>query len=241
MIKEFLGLNEIGWQVFLGNLFGAIAFHIIFFGSIAALYFLFGKKALNSLQEFADKLMKRWYNMEKIIQELNNKIKEIAQSEEIDTQKLTELINTRDRLKTLSITNVTQLQSFNTGFNRGLNVGGVQTFPAIGMHQTNSIYDSLMDVANVYLKNQAKQFEDKDKIHISIHDLIFYHNFVNKLENSHDMDTELERLDTKSEIEYLIMKELKTIIIKEKNRKKEENNTEKDEIIDTTPEDINKP
>lgn len=155
--------------------------------------------------------------MENILKEINLKIKEIAQSEEIDTQRLTELINIRDRLKGYNVTRISQVQGFNAQ--------PVPSYPVPGnmrQQQGNTFYDSITDIANVYLKNQTKQSETKN-----INDLIYYHIFISKLEPSADDETNTERLETKNDIEFLIMKEFKNIINERKNK-------EKDKIIETT-------
>lgn len=157
--------------------------------------------------------------MENILKEINLKIKEIAQSEEIDTQKLTELINTRDRLKGYNTTNVAQVQGFNTL--------PVSAYPVLGnmrQHQGNGLYDSITDIANVYLKNQTKQIEGKN-----IHDLIYYHEFISKLEPSADMITTTERFEIKNGIEELIMEEFKNTINERKNKEKQK---EENKIIE---------
>ncbi len=155
--------------------------------------------------------------MENILKEINIKIKEIAQSEEIDTQKLTELISMRDKLKGYNTTNVSQIQGFNTQ--------PVSTYPILGnmrQNQGNSLYDSVTDIANVYLKNQAKQFETKN-----VNDLIYYHKFISELETSADMTITNKRFEIKNEIEDLIMKEFKNTINERKNK-------DKDKILETT-------
>jgi len=151
--------------------------------------------------------------MENILKEINLKIKEIAQSEEIDTNRLTELINVRDRLKSYNITSVSQVQ--------GLSVP-VQPTQGFGMrqHQNNSIYDTLTDIANVYLKNQTKQFD-----HRNVNDLMCYHKFISKLEDSSDIIINTERVKIKNNIEELIMNEFKNIIHEKKNK-------EEDKIIE---------
>lgn len=181
--------------------------------------------------------------MEKIIKEINDKIREITQSEEIDTQKLTELINTRDRLKSYSTTSVVQIQGF------GNNAAIPAIPPPFQMHRNSSIYDGMVDVAEKLLKVQSDKIESKNKT--SIHDLMFYHKFVSELplsinkEESNDKFKikiltnkviDDERFDIKEGIEQLIIKELKNIINKEKN-------LEKDKILETTSEikDIEKP
>lgn len=167
--------------------------------------------------------------MEKILKEINARIKEIAQSEEINTQELTELINIRDRLKGYNTTSIAQVQGFNTGNNL--------TFPAPvarfggGLHQVNSTFDGIMDIANIFFKNQAEQLKNRDDT--NIHELISYHMFISKLEPSPDEITNTERFETKNEIENLIMKEFKNIITKEKNKEK---NIEENKILETTAE-----
>lgn len=163
--------------------------------------------------------------MEKILKEINARIKEIAQSEEINTQELTELINIRDRLKGYNTTSIAQVQGFNTGNNIVTPaMTPVMTNPRFGIHQNNSILDTVTDVANMVLKNQAKQFEIRN-----INDLINYHGFISVLKSSDDETTNNERSKIKNDIEDLIMKEFKNII----NEKK---NAEKDKILDTTAE-----
>ena len=152
--------------------------------------------------------------MENILKEINLEIKRIAQSEEIDTQRLTELINIRDRLKGYNTTSIAQVQGFNAP---------VQPVPILGnirQNQGNMFTDSLTDVANMFLKNSAKQIEFKN-----INDLIYYHKFIFELEPSADEETNTERLETKNDIEFLIMKEFKNIINERKNK-------EKDKIIE---------
>ena len=154
--------------------------------------------------------------MENILKEINAKIKEIVQNEEIDTQRLTELISMRDRLKGYNITNISQVQGFNAQ--------PVPAYPVlenIRQHQGNSIYDSVTDIANVYLKNQTKQFETKN-----INDLIYYHKFISELEPSTDIITSTERFEIKCGIENIIMNEFKNII---KDAKHKENN----QVIET--------
>ena len=161
--------------------------------------------------------------MENILKEINLEIKKIAQSEEIDTQRLTELINIRDRLKGYATTNIAQVQGFNAQ--------PVPTYPVLGnmrQHQGNSVYDSIVDIANVYLKNQTKQLNDKNNI--NIHDLMFYYKFITEL--GYRVDDE-KTFKIKEDIEQLIMKELENIINREKN-------IEKDKIIETTLEVKNK-
>ena len=156
--------------------------------------------------------------MENILKEINLEIKRIAQSEEIDTQRLTELINIRDRLKGYNTTSISQVQGFNMP---------VQPTPVLGnmrQHQGNSVYDSIVDIANVYLKNQTKQLNDKNNI--NIHDLMFYYKFITEL--GYRVDDE-KTFKIKEDIEQLIMKELENIINREKN-------IEKDKILDTTSE-----
>lgn len=153
--------------------------------------------------------------MEAILKEINLEIKKIAQSEEIDTQKLTELINIRDRLKSQSITSISQVQGFNP-------IPQVPAYPALGGMRTNHFSDSIMDIANMVLKNTSKQIDNKN-----INDLIHYHKFISELEPSLDQKTNTERLKTKNDIEFLIMKEFKNIINERKNK-------EKDKIIETT-------
>ena len=152
--------------------------------------------------------------MENILKEINLKIKEIAQSEEIDTQRLTELINMRDRLKGFNTTSISQVQGFNQQS---------MVMPAVPQFRpNNSVYDSVMDVANIYLKNQAKQIDNK-----SVYDLIYYHKFISELEPPIDQETNTERFEIKNDIEQLIIKEFKNIINKRKDK-------EKDKIIETT-------
>lgn len=163
--------------------------------------------------------------MEKILKEINARIKEIAQSEEINTQELTELINTRDRLKGYNTTSIAQVQGFNMDNNIVTPaMTPVMTNPRFGIHQNNSILDTVTDVANIVLKNQAKQFEIRN-----INDLINYHGFISVLKPSDDEITNNERSEIKNGIENLIMKEFKNII----NEKK---NAEKDKILETTAE-----
>ena len=158
--------------------------------------------------------------MEKIIEELNSEIRKIAQSEEIDTQKLTELVSTRNRLKAYKTTSVTQIQGFNNPI--------TPTFPALGnVAIGNSIFDGMKDLAEIYFKNQIEQL--KNKSNINIHDLAFFHRFISELESSECQETNNERIEIKGGIEQLIIKEFKNIINKEKNK-------EKDKILDTTAE-----
>lgn len=156
--------------------------------------------------------------MENILKEINAKIKEIAQSEEIDTQKLTELINMRDRLKGYNTTSISQVQGFNQ---LAMPVPNAPFNPPIFGTNRNSIYDSIIDVANIFLKNSQKQIENKN-----VNDLIYYHKFISELESSMDQETNTERFETKNDIEFLIMKEFKNII-------KERKDKEKDKIIET--------
>ena len=159
--------------------------------------------------------------MENILKEINVKIKEIVQSEEIDTQKLTELINIRDRLKGYNTTSIAQVQGFNNPMQP------VPAYPVLGgmrQHQGNNVYDSLTDMANMYLKNQTKQIEDRN-----VNDLIYYHKFISELESSTDMITTTKRCEIKEKLETLILNEF-TIQISKRNDK------DKDKIIETTSE-----
>ncbi len=160
--------------------------------------------------------------MEKILEEINNEIRKVAQSEEIDIQKLTGLINTRDRLKSYTTVSVAQIQEFN---------GSIRpTFPAFrNMATENSIFDSMRDLAEIYSKSLTEHLKNKNDT--NIHDLIFYHNFISKLEPSRDTLSSInhDRLETQNNIELLIMKELKSLINKE-------NNKEKVKILDITTE-----
>ncbi len=156
--------------------------------------------------------------MENILKEINTKIKEIAQSEEIDTQKLTELINIRDRLKGFSTTSISQVQGFN---NPVQPVPAYPIFNGIGNNR-NSLSDSIMDVANIFLKNSSKQLESK-----SVNDLIHYHRFISELESSTDMQTTSKRCEIKEKLETLILDEF-IIQINKRN--------DKDKIIETTSE-----
>ncbi len=161
--------------------------------------------------------------MENILKEINLKIKEIAQSEDIDTQRLTELINIRDRLKGYNTTSISQVQGFNQGVHQGYN--NIPVTPVLGgmrQHQGNSVYDSLIDMANIHLKNSAKQIENK-----SVNDLIYYHKFISELEPSTDMITTTKRFEIKEKLENLILDEF-TIQISKKNDK------DKDKILDIT-------
>ena len=148
--------------------------------------------------------------MENILKEINLEIKKIAQSEEIDTQRLTELINIRDRLKGYNITNISQVQGFNAQ--------PVPNYPVTGMrqHQGNSFSDSLSDVANLFLKTTSKQIEDRN-----VKDLIYYYKFISELESSIDEITNIEKSEIKNDIEKLIMKEFKNIISEKKNKDKD--------------------
>ncbi len=154
--------------------------------------------------------------MEKILEEINNEIKKIAQSEEIDTQKLTELINSRDRLKAYNTTSVSQISGFNNPI--------TPTFPALGNRATgNGMFDGIMDLFEMYSKSQMEQLKIKNNV--SIHDLIYYHRFISESINYHETDNEI--FEIKGGIEQLIMKELKNLINKE-------NNKEKDKILEAT-------
>jgi len=153
--------------------------------------------------------------MENILKEINLEIKKIAQSEEIDTQRLTELISMRDRLKGYNITNISQVQGFNAEPLPAYNVLG-----NVRQNQGNMFTDSLIDMANLYFKNEVKTIDEK-----KVHELISYHIFISKLEPSADEETNTERLETKNDIEFLIMKEFKNIINERKNK-------EKDKIIE---------
>lgn len=154
--------------------------------------------------------------MENILKEINLEIKKIAQSEEIDTQKLTELINTRDRLKGYNTTSISQVQGFNNP------IQPVPAYPIFGGMRHNSISDSLIDVANMFLKNSSKQLENK-----SVNDLIYYHKFISELEPSTDMLTTTKRCEIKEKLEILILDEF-IIQISKRNDKN------KDKIIETT-------
>ncbi len=161
--------------------------------------------------------------MEKILEEINNEIKKIAQSEEIDTQKLKELINMRDRLKSYHTTNVSQIQGFEENVVNLSNnhIVANPVLPTYRMHRNNSIFDGVMDVANIILKNQTEQLKNRD---MNTHDLIFYHNFIKGLDYQENPN---EKIKVKKDIEQLIMKELKSLINKE-------NNKEKDKMLETT-------
>ncbi len=155
--------------------------------------------------------------MENILKEINSKIKEITQSEEIDTQRLMELVTVRDRLKGYNTTTISQVQGFNAQ--------PVPAHPVLGVmrqHQGNSVYDSLTDMANMYLKNQTKQLDGKD-----INELMYYHKFISELEPSTDMITTTKRFEIKEKLENLILDEF-TIQISKRN--------DKDKIIETTSE-----
>lgn len=157
--------------------------------------------------------------MENILKEINLEIKKIVQSEEIDTQRLTELINIRDRLKGYNTTSISQVQGFNNPMQP------VPAYPVLGgmrQHQGNSIYDSLTDMANMYLKNQSKQIEGKDT-----YELMSYYKFISELEPSTDMTTTLKRCEIKEKLETLILDEF-TIQISKRNEK------DKDKIMDIT-------
>lgn len=156
--------------------------------------------------------------MENILKEINVEIKKIVSSEEIDTQKLIELINIRDRLKGYDITNVSQLQEFN----QVPTSAPIGAYPIHHTHRNNSSYDTVMDIANVFLKYQTKQIDNKN-----INDLIHYHKFISELEPSTEIETMTERFEIKNDIEELIMKEFKIIIDERKNK-------EKDRIINTS-------
>ena len=160
--------------------------------------------------------------MENILKEINLEIKKIAQSEEIDTQRLTELISIRDRLKGYNVTSIAQVQGFNTQ--------PVPVYPVLGnmgQHQGNGLYDSIIDVANVFLKNSSKQLEVRN-----VNDLIHYYKFIYELEMSTETEINNERLEIKNDIEKLIMKEFKNTI---NERKSKENQQEKDKIIEVQP------
>ncbi len=58
MIQEMLGLDSLGYQVFLGGLYGSIAFHIMFFGGIGLMYILFGKTAVNEIKSWIESKVK---------------------------------------------------------------------------------------------------------------------------------------------------------------------------------------
>jgi len=153
--------------------------------------------------------------MENILKEINAKIKEIVQSEEIDTQKLTELISMRDRLKGYNVTSIAQVQGFNTQ--------PVPAYPILGdtrQHQNNSMFDSLTDIANVILKQQINKHNGT-----FINDLIYYYKFISELEMSTETEINNERLEIKNDIEQLIMKEFKNTINERKSK-------EKDKIIE---------
>ena len=66
------------------------------------------------------------------------------------------------------------------------------------------------------------------KNNVNIHDLAFYHRFISELEPSEYKEDDEKRLEIKEGIEQLIMKELKNIISKEKNKEK---NAEKEKIF----------
>jgi len=160
--------------------------------------------------------------MENILKEINAKIKEIVQCEEIDTQKLTELISMRDRLKGYNVTSIAQVQGFNTQ--------PVPAYPILGnmrQHQNNSMFDGLTDIANVILKQQINKHNGT-----FINDLIYYYKFISDLEMSTETEINDERLEIKNNIEQLIMKEFKNNI---NERKSKENQQEKDKIIEVQP------
>jgi len=157
--------------------------------------------------------------MENILKEINAKIKEIVQSEEIDTQKLTELISMRDRLKGYNVTSISQVQGFNAQ--------PVPVYPVLGnmgQHQNNSVFDSLTDVANIILKQQMNKHNGT-----FINDLIYYYKFISDLEMTTEKEINDERFEIKKEMEQLIIKDFKKIINERKNK---ENQQEKDKIIE---------
>ena len=160
--------------------------------------------------------------MEKILEEINNEIKKTAQSEEIDTQKLTELIETRNRLKAYNTGSVSQIQGFNNPI--------YPTFPALGnIAVGNSIFDGMRDLAEMYFKSQTEQLKNKNNV--NIFDLAFYHRFISDLNPIPEKINDYKKV--KDGIEELIIKEFKNII---EEKKLEQNNTEKDKILETTVE-----
>ncbi len=152
--------------------------------------------------------------MENILKEINLEIKKIVQSEDIDTQRLTELINIRDRLKGYNTTSISQVQGFNNPMQ------AVPAYPIFGQQRGNSLNDSIMDVANIFLKNSSKQLESKN-----VNDLIYYHKFISELEPSTDIITTIKRSEIKEKLEILILDEF-TIQISKRNNK------DKDKIIE---------
>ena len=157
--------------------------------------------------------------MENILKEINAKIKEIVQCEEIDTQKLTELISMRDRLKGYNVTSIAQVQGFNTQ--------PVPVYPVLGdtrQHQNSSVFDSLTDVANIILKQQMNKHNGT-----FINDLIYYYKFISDLEMTTEKEINDERFEIKKEMEQLIINDFKKIINERKNK---ENQQEKDKIIE---------
>lgn len=164
--------------------------------------------------------------MENILKEIDLKIKEIASNKEIDTQKLQELIYTRNRLKGYITTSISQIQGFNDNHIITPNNLPIQTFQ--GVQRNNTIYDIIMDMANIHLKNQTKQFENRN-----INDLIYYHKFISELNPSTDKETNNERFEIKNEIEELILKEFRNTINERKIKNKEQEIQEKDKIIET--------
>ena len=155
--------------------------------------------------------------MENILKEINAKIKEIVQSEEIDTQKLTELISIRDRLKGYNTTSIAQVQGFNAE--------PLPAYHGLGnmrQNQVNSVFDSLTDVANVILKQQMNKHNGT-----FINDLIYYYKFISDLEMTTEKEINDERFEIKKEMEQLIINDFKKTINERKNK---ENQQEKDKI-----------
>lgn len=162
--------------------------------------------------------------MIKILKEINEKIREIAQSEEINTSELIELINIRDKLMSFVTVRVGQIPDFNIRNNFGVPdvtpvTPAAVAFPNLGTHQANTIYDSMLDVANVFLKSRKEEVDKKDDI--SVHDLIIYYGFISELSLSVDKINNDDKSEIKRGIEHLIVKKLKNIIDKDKEKDKE--------------------
>jgi len=173
--------------------------------------------------------------MENILKEINEEIKKVALSDDIDTSELTELITIRDRIKNLSITSTTQIQSFNPNF--PVMATAAPNLFGGNQHRQNSVYDSMFDLAEIYIKQQDKQLNTKKQP--SMHDLMFYHKFICDLKIFYDNNSlfdndslcQIDILEIKKGIENIITQQLKNIISENKNK-------EKDKIIEMNPDDI---
>lgn len=116
--------------------------------------------------------------MQNILDELKIEIRKVSSEDVIDTQKLSELTNTYERMASFNITNVDEVIVSNAQGMRPRAVPG-NNYAFRGQNNAHSAVDGLKDLFEMFLKIEARKHNKH-----GVDALMMYYNFLYDLRHS---------------------------------------------------------